>query len=107
MEESMSQRQAVTKQLATTCWRKSLAEKARSLDQLVELTGWHQDHARACLREAETLRVVRPRLRESAKGTKVPAGSDSHARQLLAPHASPRQQVSDPDIENPGAVATR
>ena len=57
----MGERRAVTNQMATKYRRGSRSEKSEILDQLVELTGWHRDHARTQLREAGTVRVVTPR----------------------------------------------
>jgi len=63
----MSQRQAVTKKKAAAYKRATRADKTRILDELVDLTGWHRDYARAAVRDAGALKIVRPRRARDPK----------------------------------------
>ena len=50
----MAQRKAITVAQARAWPKATKAEKAAILDAVVQVTGWHRDHARKMLRRAAT-----------------------------------------------------
>ena len=58
---TMSERKAVTKKLALEYRRGKKARKGELLDQVCAVNGWHRSHARKALKQALTLKVVKPR----------------------------------------------
>src|ERR1700758_5808154 len=52
MELSLAARRQVNARLVGKYRKAARAEKSASLDQVVEVNGWHRDHARKALRRA-------------------------------------------------------
>jgi hypothetical protein len=71
---SMSQRRAVSRESAVRYRNANRPGKAKILDELCAVTGWHRDHARKALRTALVPRVRLPGVSSCRQGHRCPPG---------------------------------